>query len=71
MNTSSAAGLYGAFGQANYATAKLGLYGLTQTLAIEGRKYNIHANAIALIAASRMTATVTEPHCSMDLSRNW
>eukprot|EP00356_Strombidium_inclinatum_P009102 CAMPEP_0170488198 /NCGR_PEP_ID=MMETSP0208-20121228/6809_1 /TAXON_ID=197538 /ORGANISM="Strombidium inclinatum, Strain S3" /LENGTH=454 /DNA_ID=CAMNT_0010762703 /DNA_START=29 /DNA_END=1393 /DNA_ORIENTATION=- len=58
INTSSSAGIYGSFGQANYSAAKLGLWGFTQSLAKEGERRNILTNCIAPLAGTRMTATV-------------
>ncbi|KKK18606.1 hypothetical protein P175DRAFT_0524524 [Aspergillus ochraceoroseus IBT 24754] len=71
INTASAAGLFGSFGQANYSAAKLGQVGFTETLAKEGAKYNIIANVIAPIAASRMTATVMPPEVLENLKPDW
>ncbi|KAI1142391.1 NAD(P)-binding protein [Hypoxylon sp. FL0543] len=71
INTSSAAGLFGSFGQANYSAAKLALVGFTETLAKEGVKYNILSNAIAPIAASRMTQTVMPPDVLENLKPDW
>jgi NAD(P)-dependent dehydrogenase (short-subunit alcohol dehydrogenase family) len=57
----STSGLFGNFGQANYSAAKLGLVGLINTLAQEGAKYDIKANAVAPIAATRMTEDIMPP----------
>ncbi|UFS98521.1 SDR family NAD(P)-dependent oxidoreductase [Nocardia huaxiensis] len=57
----STSGLIGNFGQANYGAAKNGMVGLINTLAIEGRKFNIQVNAVAPLAATRMTEDVVPP----------
>jgi len=51
----SGSGLFGNFGQANYAAAKMGVVGLARTVAIEGARYGIQANAIAPLANTPMT----------------
>ena len=56
--TTSAAGLYGNFGQTNYAAAKAGLVGFMLALKEEGAKHNVLANAIAPVAFTRMLATI-------------
>ena len=64
----STSGLFGNFGQANYSAAKLGLVGLINTLAQEGAKYNIKANALAPIAATRMTEDILPPEVFQKLT---
>lgn len=56
--TTSSSGLYGNFGQANYGAAKLGLVGFMNTLHLEGAKYNVKINALAPVAATRMTEDI-------------
>lgn len=58
VSTTSGAGLFGNFGQANYGAAKMGLVGLTRVLAVEGQKNGIRANVIAPIARTRMTEEI-------------
>jgi NAD(P)-dependent dehydrogenase (short-subunit alcohol dehydrogenase family) len=58
ISTSSAAGVFGNFGQTNYGAAKMGLVGFTRVLGVEGAKFNIKANAIAPLAMTRMTENI-------------
>lgn len=53
--TTSSSGMYGNFGQANYGAAKMAVLGLMNTLVLEGAKNNIHVNALAPTAGTRMT----------------
>ncbi|WP_019201461.1 SDR family NAD(P)-dependent oxidoreductase [Tsukamurella sp. 1534] len=55
LMTTSASGIYGNFGQANYGAAKSALVGLTNVLAIEGARKDIRVNALAPTAATQMT----------------
>jgi NAD(P)-dependent dehydrogenase (short-subunit alcohol dehydrogenase family) len=64
VSTSSAAGIFGNFGQTNYGAAKMGLVGFTRVLAVEGAKYNIKANVIAPLALTRMTEDIMGPMAS-------
>ena len=60
----SASGIYGNFGQAGYSAAKMAVYGLARTLAVEGRGKNILVNVLAPAASSRMTDSTAPPEIS-------
>lgn len=64
--TSSTSGIYGNFGQANYGAAKMGMLGLMNVLAIEGRAKNIHVNALAPAAATRLINTIPGQDLDLD-----
>jgi len=62
VHISSTSGLVGAMGQANYAAGKLGLVGLSKSIAVDMQRFNVRSNVVAPTAFTRMTesiATVT------------
>ncbi|MBW1786970.1 MAG: SDR family NAD(P)-dependent oxidoreductase [Deltaproteobacteria bacterium] len=59
--TTSAAGLYGNFGQTNYSAAKMGLVGFMNTVKLEGEKHDIRVNTVAPVAATRLTEDILPP----------
>lgn len=59
--TTSASGIFGNFGQANYGAAKTGLIGLMRVLSIEGARYGIRANCVSPSARTRMTEELLGP----------
>jgi NAD(P)-dependent dehydrogenase (short-subunit alcohol dehydrogenase family) len=61
VHTTSLAGLVGSFGQANYASAKLAVVGLSRTLALEGAKYGVRSNAVSPSARTRIETSLKEP----------
>lgn len=67
--TTSNSGIYGNFGQANYAAAKMALIGLSSSLAIEGERSNIFSNCIVPTAASRLTQNILPEELYNELSK--
>jgi len=59
--TTSSSGMYGNFGQTNYGAAKMAVLGFMNTLVLEGGKNNIHVNALAPTAGTRMTEDLLPP----------
>lgn len=64
--TSSTSGIYGNFGQSNYGAAKMGMLGLMNVLAIEGRQRNINVNILAPAAATRLINTIPGRNLDLD-----
>ena len=58
INMTSTSGLIGNVGQANYAAAKLGIFGLTKVTALDMARYNVTANCISPFAWTRMIGTI-------------
>ena len=58
VHMSSTSGLIGNFGQANYSAAKLGIVGLSKSIALDMARFNVRSNCIAPFAWSRMTGTI-------------
>jgi len=71
LMTTSAGGLYGAFGVANYGAAKLAQVGLMNVLAVEGARHNIRVNTVAPIARSRMLDGVVSQEDEVRLTSDW
>ncbi|HRX73310.1 MAG TPA: SDR family NAD(P)-dependent oxidoreductase [Hyphomonas sp.] len=71
LMTTSAGGLYGAFGVANYGAAKLAQVGLMNVLAVEGARHNILVNTIAPVARSRMLDGLVSPDDEARLTTDW
>jgi putative sterol carrier protein len=69
--TTSAAGLYGNFGQTNYSAAKMGLVGLMNTLKLEGEKRDVKVNTIAPVARTRLTEDLLPPDLKEKLQPEW
>ncbi len=59
--TTSAAGLFGNFGQTNYSAAKMGQVGLMNTLELEGERYDVKVNTVAPLATTRLTEDILPP----------
>ena len=58
INFTSTSGLIGNIGQANYASAKLGIVGLSRSTALDMARYNVTANSVAPFAWSRLIGTI-------------
>jgi len=58
VHMTSTSGLVGNFGQANYSAAKLGIVGLSKSIALDMRRFNVRSNAVAPFAWTRMIDSI-------------
>lgn len=58
VNMTSTSGLIGNFGQANYAAAKMGIVGLSKSMALDMNRFRVRSNCIAPFAWSRLIGTI-------------
>jgi NAD(P)-dependent dehydrogenase (short-subunit alcohol dehydrogenase family) len=58
IHMTSTSGLVGNFGQANYAAAKLGIVGLSKSIALDMQRFNVRSNAVAPFAWTRMIDSI-------------
>jgi NAD(P)-dependent dehydrogenase (short-subunit alcohol dehydrogenase family) len=68
LNITSGSGLFGTFGQANYAAAKAGIIGLTRVMDMEFARFGIRVNALAPVARTDMTAVFDRGDVSHELA---
>ncbi|CAG2150266.1 SDR family NAD(P)-dependent oxidoreductase [Cupriavidus numazuensis] len=58
VHMTSTSGLIGNVGQANYAAAKMGIVGLSKSIALDMKKFNVRSNCIAPFAFTRMVGSI-------------
>ena len=69
VHFTSTSGLVGNFGQANYAAAKLGIVGLSKSIALDMARFNVRSNCVSPFAWSRLIGTIPTDHAGGEGAR--